>query len=108
MKAIFTIILMALSFSMIYGQDEKLFDIKEIIKNDSLSIVIKNGFKKLSSGFFEDENYLVTKTCSGEWGGTIWFKNKKTGITYACSATCPVAVNKINGKYFITNTLAHL
>ncbi len=58
--------------------------------------------------FFEDDQYLGSKTCSGEWGGTIKFKNKKTGIEYACSATCPVVVNKIDGKYIVTNTLAHI
>lgn len=61
-----------------------------------------------NSAFFEDENDIVSKTCSGEWGGTIKFKNKKTGVEYACGATCPVVVNKISGKYIVTNTLGHL
>lgn len=57
---------------------------------------------------FEDSLYIVSKTCSGEWGGTIKFKNKKTGVEYATASTCPVVVNKLNRKYYTTNTLAHL
>ncbi|WP_107040413.1 hypothetical protein [Brumimicrobium mesophilum] len=58
--------------------------------------------------FYEDTLYSVRKTCSGEWGGSIWFKNKRTGIEYSCAATCPVVVNNVNGKYYVTATLAHM
>jgi hypothetical protein len=58
--------------------------------------------------FFEDDNYVADKTCSGEWGGTIKFRKKSTGEVRVCSATCPIVVNKINGKYVVTNSLAHL
>jgi hypothetical protein len=60
------------------------------------------------SFFFEDSSYVVRKTCSGEWGGSVWFKNKITGIEYSCYATCPVVINKIDDKYYVTATLAHL
>lgn len=51
---------------------------------------------------------MVRKTSSGEWGGTIWFKNKKSGIERSCNATCPVFVTKFDGKYVVTATLNHL
>lgn len=51
---------------------------------------------------------LVSKSCRGEFGGTIKFKSKKTGIEYCCASTCPVVVNKVSGKYIVTNTLAHM
>jgi hypothetical protein len=85
-----------------FGQDT--FIIKEIVGQDDYS---KSDFKINPNNIFEDSLYVVSKTCSGEWGGTIKFKNKKTGIEYSASSTCPVVVNKLNGKYYITNTLAH-
>jgi hypothetical protein len=60
------------------------------------------------SNFYKDSEYAVSKTCSGEWGGTIKFENIHTGKIYVCEAQCAVVVNKINGKYIVTNTLAHL
>ncbi|MDR6464160.1 hypothetical protein [Chryseobacterium sediminis] len=57
---------------------------------------------------YNDTRYEVWKTCSGEWGGTVYFKNKKSGKIYYAKATCPVSVNKINNKYYISNSLSHL
>ena len=57
---------------------------------------------------YEDEDYEVTSNCKGEWGGSILFKNKKTGLYYAARATCVVAVHYLKGKYYVTNSLAHL
>lgn len=68
----------------------------------------ENDFTKINNNFFEDENYIVNKSCSGEFGGTIKFLNKKTGIEYSCSSSCPVIVNKLNSNYYVTNSLAHL
>jgi len=56
---------------------------------------------------YEDDDYSVTSTDSGEWGGTIYFKDKSTGITYEGSSICPVKVNKFEGKYYVTNFLGH-
>lgn len=90
------------------AQTQKQFEIKEIyISNSSKDKALKD-FKKKYDAFFEDENYVVRKTCSGEWGGSVYFKSKKSGVEYACSATCPVIINKLNNKYYLTNMLAHL
>lgn len=89
------------------GQTADLFQVSNGIITDSLKIKIET-WKKNKPTFYEDNDYLVTKTCSGEWGGTVKFKNKKTGIEYACSATCPVSINKIADKYYVTNSLGHL
>jgi len=108
MKEIIFIFLTLIIYLNSYGQTEGLFEIKEFIVKDSLQRRTVSDFKRQNSNFYEDENYIVSKTCSGEWGGTIKFKNKRTGVETSCSATCPVVVNKLNGKYFVTNTLAHL
>lgn len=107
MNKYFILITLTLSLNCI-GQNDKIFVIKEYIKNDSLTYRNKNDFKFNQENIYEDELYIVSKTCSGEWGGTIKFKNKKTNTEYSASATCPVAVNKLNDKYYVTNSLAHL
>ena len=58
--------------------------------------------------FFEDNTYLVTATCSGEWGGSIFFMNKLTGEKYGCEATCPLVVEPLGDGYLVTSSLAHL
>lgn len=57
---------------------------------------------------YSDEKYEVWKSCSGEWGGTVYFKNKQTGKIRYAIATCPVSINKINGKYYVSNSLSHM
>lgn len=57
---------------------------------------------------YKDEKYEVWKSCSGEWGGTVYFKNKQTGIIHYAIATCPVSINKIDGKYYVSNSLSHM
>lgn len=86
-----------------FGQDG--FIIKDIVGQDGFN---ESDIKVNPNNIFEDSLYIVSKTCSGEWGGTIKFKNKKTGIEYSAASTCPVVVNELNGKYYVTNTLAHL
>jgi hypothetical protein len=91
------------------------------LRNDSLLLnsgmdnfyLNSNGlFKKTWQGFytqciFEDDEFEVTESCYGEWGGTIYFKDKKTGKLYECECTCVVAINKIKGSYVVTSSLAH-
>jgi len=106
MKILYSIVLLAVAYcNVAVAQSGKIF---EIVRNDHAKRKSAKDFKSVTSNFFEDEHYVVRKTCSGEWGGSIFFKNKVTGKEYVCSATCPVVVNKIDGKYIVTNTLAHL
>ncbi len=91
-----------------FGQNNDKFIIREFVNSDSLPKLDKSNFKVNRANIFEDNLYVVSKSCSGEWGGTIRFKNKSTGIEYSAASTCPVVVNKIYDKYYITNTLAHM
>jgi len=90
------------------GPASKKFIIKEVLITDSLKWKNASDFHRITQNFFEDEKYIVTKECFGEFGGKIFFRNKKTGVVDSCLADCSVVINKINGKYFITNTLGHL
>lgn len=58
--------------------------------------------------FYEDELYDVYATCNGEWGGTIYFKNKKTKETFEGSSTCPIVINKLANDYYVTNYMGHM
>ena len=54
-----------------------------------------------------DNDYIITQFCLGEFGGTLYFTDRKNCKQYYCPATCACVVNKINNKYIITNSLPH-
>lgn len=69
---------------------------------------LKEEETNFSGLLYKDEKYEVWKSCSGEWGGTVYFKNLQNEIVHYAVATCPVSVNKINGEYYVSNSLAHM
>jgi|SRR6185437_2775154 len=56
---------------------------------------------------YEDDSYIVTSTCSGEWGGSVYFRSRKTNKLYECAAQCAVNVIKTENGYNITASIAH-
>lgn len=64
--------------------------------------------KSIDNLIYEDSIYYVTSTCSGEFGGTIFFKDKRSNNTYVASSVCSVIVNRIKNNYYVTNYLGHL
>jgi len=108
MKIIASMFLVIIALNFGYGQTEKIFDIKESIVKNIFKRKSKHHLKNHNINFFEDEKYICSKFCLGEFGGKIIFKNKKSGIETSFEATCPVVVNKIKNKYYVTNTLAHM
>lgn len=89
------------------GQVDSTFLVSRSAMTDSLRFVI-DSIKKSNPIFYEDEKFTASKTCSGEWGGTIKFKSKKNGVEYSCSATCPISVNRLNNLYYVTSSLGHI
>ena len=57
---------------------------------------------------FEDERYLSFLTCNGEFGGEIYFYDKRQRIYYLTGATCPNSVFKQDGQYFVLSSLGHM
>lgn len=107
MRSLLYIILTIISVTTSSGQTISLFQVTDTILTEKE----KGRIEKLKKGrtvFFEDDTYSVTKTCSGEWGGTIRFTDKRTNIEYSSESTCPVSVTKRDGEYIITSSLAHL
>jgi hypothetical protein len=78
-----------------------------ILKNDTYVADFKKT-KTKELKFYEDEFYDIYATCNGEWGGTIYFKDRKTKISYEASSTCPIVINKIDNEYFVTNFMGHM
>lgn len=108
MKSIYILVIIFFCFTNCTAQSKVVFDVKEVFLKNTEDKKHKSDLIKKDDSFYEDEDYIVTKSCSGEWGGSIFFESKKDGIKYSCSATCPVSINLVKGKYIITNSLPHL
>lgn len=57
---------------------------------------------------YNDDNYIITSTCSGEWGGSLYFKDKRTQKQYECECTCAVNIVKSYKGYNVTASLSHM
>jgi hypothetical protein len=109
------------------GNVEQIVDMPKIIseryysdlfvKNDS--IIVKDYYDKSSFYFdtkksewitindvddlvYEDDKFYVTYLDFGEWGGTMWFKDKKTNKEYEVASSVPI-INKLNDIYYVTH-----
>jgi hypothetical protein len=69
-------------------------------------IFLKKGWYK--PPIYEDKNYIVNSTCSGEFGGSLYFIDKTTNKKYECACTCVVSLFKEDQKYHVTASLSHL
>ncbi|HEY0652712.1 MAG TPA: hypothetical protein VGD65_06270 [Chryseosolibacter sp.] len=107
MKFLLYFVFALMSITPSAGQIVTLFQVTDTVLTHNEQNRIKELLKKRKT-FFEDDSYTVTKTCSGEWGGTIKFIDKKTGTEYACASTCAVSVLSFDGAYIVTSSLAHL
>ncbi len=57
---------------------------------------------------YEDSLYYVYGCCMGEFGGSVFFLNKKTNRTFSYFATCATQVLNFKNEYVVCNNLAHL
>lgn len=106
----FRFIILFLFFIQSVSSQEKTNKFKiEIIKKEKTEFKSDyNSFKHRFDHFYEDDYFVVQDSCRGEFGGAIEFKNKQTGKIYVAKATCPSSLIKLNGKYYLTTSLAHL
>lgn len=58
--------------------------------------------------FYEDDEFYVYPGCAGEFGGSIFFRDKQNGKTYSYFATCPLQVLKQDATYIICNSMDHM
>lgn len=59
--------------------------------------------KKLPS--YEDLEFVVNSCCRGEFGGAIFFYDKKNKKNYSCPATCLSGIQKFNNSFYISSSL---
>lgn len=57
---------------------------------------------------YQDDFFDIYADCNGEWGGTIFFRDRKTDESFEASSTCPVVINKIGNDYYVTNFMGHM
>ncbi|KAA3439849.1 hypothetical protein [Rufibacter hautae] len=55
----------------------------------------------------ENNDYIVYGDCNGEWGGTVYFYNRRTKETYFTEATCANTVTEANGGFNVLSKLGH-
>ncbi|MVN92838.1 hypothetical protein [Mucilaginibacter aquatilis] len=108
MKFSLSILIAMCSALLSFGQHQKLFDVEEVILTDTIEQKKIANLLKEKPVLFEDEKYVVRRTCSGEWGGSVYFRNKITKVERSCSATCAVTILKAENKYLVVNSLAHM
>lgn len=100
------------SFIFLYTLNDSLFGLSfsgSLFNIRDTSIVYYNKSSiLLDRPFFEDKDFKVERTCSGEWGGSIYFTEKKTGKKYECAATCPSYIRKLNNVYYVIANSNHM
>lgn len=57
---------------------------------------------------FEDERFVCSMSCMGEFGGRVRFYDKQTHRTHYVNATCGTSVWKQDGQYRLLASLAHM
>ena len=57
---------------------------------------------------FEDKEFIVFGDCHGEWGGTVYFFDKISKVTYFTESTCTNSVFKKDGNYIVLADLGHM
>ena len=57
---------------------------------------------------YEDDDYIVTSTDNGEFGGMVYFRDKRSGKLYGAVANSVVAINYFMGNYYVTTYLGHM
>jgi hypothetical protein len=58
--------------------------------------------------YYNDDTYYVHACSAGEWGGAVFFWNRKTNKTYSYPATDVQQVFKFDNTYVVSNFLAHM
>lgn len=63
---------------------------------------------KYGSPMYADSAYEVYGCDAGEWGGAVFFYDKRTDTTYTYESMAPQQVLRVGDRYIVSNYLAHL
>lgn len=87
--------------SALSGNSIYLWDSEKWVKYKD-SFPLKNQPK-----LFEDSEFIIYGDCHGEWGGTVYFYEKKTSKTFFTESTCTNSVLKSKSGYEVLAHLGH-
>lgn len=76
--------------------------------DDSKGWIPLPNHKSILGSLFEDEQFYVRSCCMGEFGGAIFFEEKRTNKIFSAPITCPTKVLTHNNKYFVAGGVAHM
>ncbi|MCD8031053.1 MAG: hypothetical protein LUF85_09610 [Bacteroides sp.] len=68
----------------------------------------KGRVREKNRTIYADERFEITVSCSGEWGGTAYFIDKKTRKKYECAASCAIQAQFAGNSYILTTTSSHM
>src|SRR6187402_3312637 len=77
------------------GTENKTF----FVDSDFELLEFKRKESMYGSYLFEDSSFYVYGCCAGEFGGSVFFLNKKTSRTYSYFATCATQVLKFKNQF---------
>lgn len=89
--------------TVFFGTKNKTF----FVDSDFEPQEFKRKERMYGSYLYEDSSYYVYGCCAGEFGGSVFFLNKKTNRTYSYFATCVTQVLKFKNQFVVCNNLAH-
>lgn len=81
------------------------WDVCYAVRNIDTDEWIKS--KPVNNILFENQDFEVYGTCSGEFGGSILFLDKNNDTIYSSLSICPMVVNQIENTFYITNYMGH-
>lgn len=70
--------------------------------------VIKESYRSNQKNLpiYKDDEFQVRSCCKGEFGGALYFDDLKSGKTYSCPSTCLASIQKFDGSFYVTSSLA--
>lgn len=101
-----------IDLTFLTAQKDSLFGYN--LKDSAYFILEENQWMRAPSDFtswwhvlYEDDNYIVSSCCAGEFGGSVYFQNRETDSMFTTPATCANTVFKYGDQYILTNSLGH-
>lgn len=76
--------------------------------DDTFSIKDYIGKKMDGHPLYEDKDWYTYECCVGEWGGSVFFREKQTNEVWSYPATCAEQIIRYKNAYWVCENLAHL
>jgi len=78
---------------------------KWVLKKKETISKINYRYKKINLPIYEDNFFRATTCCYGEFGGAVFFYDKKTKKTYSCPSTCLTTIHKLHNSFYLASSM---